>query len=56
MAAQGLFLSEYETRFIGNLSMKSYIHLRRTGQVIRGWDEGVAQMSKGQRAKLVRPL
>nr|CAB3246410.1 putative peptidyl-prolyl cis-trans isomerase uncharacterized protein LOC445763 [Phallusia mammillata]CAB3263354.1 uncharacterized protein LOC445763 [Phallusia mammillata] len=22
------------------------------GQVIRGWDEGVAQMSKGQRAKL----
>lgn len=25
------------------------------GQVIRGWDEGVAQMSKGQRAKLVSP-
>ena len=23
------------------------------GQVIKGWDEGVAQMSKGQRAKLV---
>ena len=22
------------------------------GQVIKGWDEGVAQMSKGQRAKL----
>ncbi|XP_033644561.1 peptidyl-prolyl cis-trans isomerase FKBP1B-like [Asterias rubens] len=22
------------------------------GQVIRGWDEGVAQMSRGQRAKL----
>ncbi|KAK9808902.1 hypothetical protein WJX72_006080 [[Myrmecia] bisecta] len=22
------------------------------GQVIRGWDEGVAQMSKGERAKL----
>ncbi|KAF0310019.1 FK506-binding protein [Amphibalanus amphitrite] len=22
-------------------------------QVIRGWDEGVAQMSKGQRAKLI---
>jgi FKBP-type peptidyl-prolyl cis-trans isomerase len=23
-----------------------------TGQVIRGWDEGVMQMSKGERAKL----
>ena len=29
-------------------------HLCDAGQVIRGWDEGVAQMSKGQRAKLVR--
>ena len=26
--------------------------LRTAGQVIRGWDEGVAQMSKGQRADL----
>ena len=26
----------------------------QSGQVIRGWGEGVAQMSKGQRAKLVR--
>ena len=25
------------------------------GQVIRGWDEGVAQMSIGQRAKLICP-
>lgn len=25
------------------------------GQVIRGWDEGVAQMSKGQVAKLTLP-
>ncbi|CAG9465094.1 unnamed protein product [Pedinophyceae sp. YPF-701] len=26
-----------------------------TGQVIKGWDEGVAKMSKGQRAKVVCP-
>jgi FKBP-type peptidyl-prolyl cis-trans isomerase len=25
------------------------------GQVIRGWDEGVAKLSKGQRAKLTCP-
>ena len=25
------------------------------GQVIRGWDEGVAQMSKGEVAKLICP-
>ena len=34
---------------------KDVLHSASAGQVIRGWDEGVAQMSKGQRAKLVRP-
>jgi FKBP-type peptidyl-prolyl cis-trans isomerase len=31
---------------------KPFVFKIGLGQVIKGWDEGVAQMSKGQRAKL----
>lgn len=34
---------------------KPFVFKIGLGQVIKGWDEGVAKMSKGQRAKLTIP-
>uniref|UniRef100_A0A8C4N3F3 peptidylprolyl isomerase n=1 Tax=Eptatretus burgeri TaxID=7764 RepID=A0A8C4N3F3_EPTBU len=33
--------------------MRPFCFIIGRNEVIRGWDEGVAQMSKGQRAKLI---
>ena len=40
------------TEFDSSRNREKFTFKLGVGQVIKGWDEGVAQMSKGQRAKL----